>query len=111
MSEDQVKQYAHVYKDAEKIEGTLEIRKPLAHTSDFLHSKPRMNAFQAMFLHFGLALLVVVVIIAGATWFIIKALTKPARRPCPHCAEQILLDAKVCPHCQREVKPIDVFGT
>lgn len=28
------------------------------------------------------------------------------RRPCPHCAELILLDAKVCRFCGREVEPL-----
>lgn len=35
MSEDTVREYGHVYKDAEKIEGTLEIRKPSCSTSDW----------------------------------------------------------------------------
>jgi hypothetical protein len=38
MTEDTVREYAHVYKDAEKIEGSLEIRKPLGTASDFTRS-------------------------------------------------------------------------
>jgi hypothetical protein len=38
MSEDTVKQFADAYKDAEKIEGTLEIRKPAPSTGDFMRS-------------------------------------------------------------------------
>jgi len=35
MTEATVREYAHVYRNAEKIENTLEIRKPLGSTSDF----------------------------------------------------------------------------
>lgn len=28
------------------------------------------------------------------------------RRPCPHCAEMIMRDAKVCRFCGREVEPL-----
>ena len=35
MTQDTVREYPHVYKDAERIEGSLEIRKPLGFTSDF----------------------------------------------------------------------------
>lgn len=28
-------------------------------------------------------------------------------RKCPHCAEQILKEAKVCKHCGRDVEPVD----
>lgn len=28
-----------------------------------------------------------------------------AKRKCPHCAEVILLEAKVCKHCGRDVQP------
>ena len=36
-----------------------------------------------------------------------------ALRRCPHCAEAIQRDAKVCPHCQRDVPPPparDIWG-
>jgi hypothetical protein len=35
MTEATVREFAHVYKNAEKIEGSLEIRRPLGSTSDF----------------------------------------------------------------------------
>jgi hypothetical protein len=35
MTEDTVREFAHVYKDAVKVEGSLEIRTPLGSTSDF----------------------------------------------------------------------------
>jgi hypothetical protein len=38
MDEATVKQFAHVYKDAAKVEGSLEIRGKLGSTSDFLRS-------------------------------------------------------------------------
>lgn len=31
------------------------------------------------------------------------AADKAARHPCPHCAEQIMKAAKVCPFCHREI--------
>jgi len=30
-------------------------------------------------------------------------LVSPSRQKCPHCAEWIKEEAKICPHCQREV--------
>ena len=41
MTEATVREYAHVYKDAVKIEGTLEIRKTGGSTSDWLRSLPK----------------------------------------------------------------------
>jgi len=35
MTEATVREYAHVYKDAEKLEGSLEVRKKVGSTSDF----------------------------------------------------------------------------
>jgi hypothetical protein len=40
MTENTVREFAHVYKDAEKVEGSLEIRKLIGRTSDWLHSLP-----------------------------------------------------------------------
>ena len=46
-----------------------------------------------------LSLLIVVV-----AWAIGKGRTKaPPKRKCPNCAEWISPEAKVCPHCQRDV--------
>ena len=41
MTEATVREYAHVYKDAEKLEGSLEVRKTLGSTSAFQHSPPK----------------------------------------------------------------------
>lgn len=30
---------------------------------------------------------------------------RAGRRPCPFCAEMIRPEAKVCPHCQRDLQP------
>ena len=30
---------------------------------------------------------------------------QPKHKKCPHCAEEILVDAKVCKHCGRDVSP------
>ena len=38
VTENTVREFAHVYKDAVKIERSLEIRKPLGSTSDFARS-------------------------------------------------------------------------
>jgi hypothetical protein len=38
MAEDTVREFAHVYRDAMKVEGSLEIRTPLGSTSDFRQS-------------------------------------------------------------------------
>jgi hypothetical protein len=38
MTEDTVREYAHVYKDAVKVEGSLEIRKLMGRTSDWQRS-------------------------------------------------------------------------
>jgi hypothetical protein len=40
MTEATVREYAHVYRNAEKIEGSLEIRKLQSSTSDFSRSPP-----------------------------------------------------------------------
>ena len=32
-----------------------------------------------------------------------KAQLAAGRRPCPFCAEEIKVEAKVCPHCQRDL--------
>jgi hypothetical protein len=40
MTEAEVREYAHVYKDAEKVEGSLEIRKIQGSTSAWQHSPP-----------------------------------------------------------------------
>ena len=29
------------------------------------------------------------------------------RRPCPYCSEMVLPTASVCPHCQRDIAPLD----
>ena len=42
MSEDTIRQFAHVYRDAEKIPNTLEIRQSLGSTSSFQQS-PRKS--------------------------------------------------------------------
>lgn len=36
--------------------------------------------------------------------------TGDARRPCPHCAEAILPNAKVCRFCGRDVEPMSEDG-
>jgi hypothetical protein len=41
MSEATVREFAHVYKDAEKVEGSLEIRKPTDSTSGWQHLPPK----------------------------------------------------------------------
>ena len=41
MTEDTVREYAHVYKDAEKVESSLEIRKLTGRTSDWQRSLPK----------------------------------------------------------------------
>jgi hypothetical protein len=41
MTENEVREYAHIYKDAEKIEHSLEIRKPLGSTSDWQRLPPK----------------------------------------------------------------------
>jgi hypothetical protein len=41
MTEATVREYAHVYKDAEKLEGSLEVRKTLGSTSDFQQLPPK----------------------------------------------------------------------
>ena len=40
MTEDTVREFAHVYKDAVKVAGSLEVRKVMGRTSDWLHSLP-----------------------------------------------------------------------
>ena len=62
-------------------------------------------SYHAVLFQYGVVLLAALVIVGGAVW---RALTKPARRACPHCAEQILLEAKVCPLCQLAVRPVDL---
>jgi hypothetical protein len=41
MTDDTVREYAHVYKDAVKVEGSLEVRKTVGSTSDFQHLPPK----------------------------------------------------------------------
>jgi hypothetical protein len=41
MTEATVREYAHVYKDAEKLEGSLEVRKTVGSTSDWQHLPPK----------------------------------------------------------------------
>jgi hypothetical protein len=41
LTEDEVREYAHIYKDAEKIEHSAEIRKPLGSTSDWQRLPPK----------------------------------------------------------------------
>ena len=43
MSENTVKQFAHAYKNAVKVEGTLEVRRVMGSTSDWQRSPPRME--------------------------------------------------------------------
>jgi hypothetical protein len=40
MTENTAREFAHVYKDAEKVEGSLEIRKLIGRTTDWLRSLP-----------------------------------------------------------------------
>ena len=62
-------------------------------------------SYHAVLFQYGVVLLAALALVGPAVW---RALTKPARRACPHCAEQILLEAKVCPLCQLAVRPVDV---
>lgn len=39
-----------------------------------------------------------------------REVTGDARRPCPHCAEAILPNAKVCRFCGRDVEPMSGDG-
>jgi hypothetical protein len=41
MTEATVREYAHVYKDAEKLEGSLEVRKTVGSTSDWQQLPPK----------------------------------------------------------------------
>jgi hypothetical protein len=41
MTEDTVKRYGHVYRDAEKVGGSLEIRKVTGSTTDWHRSPPK----------------------------------------------------------------------
>jgi hypothetical protein len=41
MTEATVREYAHVYKDAERIEGSLEVRKKVGSTSDWQQLPPK----------------------------------------------------------------------
>ena len=43
-------------------------------------------------------------LVLGPLGVLFVVIQKNGRRyPCPHCAEEILKQAKVCPHCQRDV--------
>ena len=43
-------------------------------------------------------------LVLGPIGLIIVLLSENKNRlPCPHCAEEIMKDAKICPHCHREV--------
>ena len=53
-----------------------------------------------------LGLLLAVPVCGFFVWKIVNGASEQAtaiHRKCPHCAEEILLDAKVCKHCQREL--------
>lgn len=41
---------------------------------------------------------------------LLPALPDPMVGECPWCKEDIRTDAIVCPHCQREVTPLDADG-
>lgn len=41
MTEATVKEFTHVHKDAEKVEGSLEITKPVGSTGDWQRSPPK----------------------------------------------------------------------
>lgn len=45
-------------------------------------------------------------VILGPIGLLLAIASSDARRKCPHCAERIQKDAKVCPHCQRDVTEI-----
>jgi hypothetical protein len=40
MTEDTVKEFAHVHRDAVRVDGSMEIRTPAGSTSDFSRSPP-----------------------------------------------------------------------
>ena len=48
---------------------------------------------------------------ALGTWFVLAAfivllfLPRLHNRLCPYCREGVAMDASVCPHCQRDIKP------
>lgn len=53
-----------------------------------------------------LGLLLAVPVCGLFVWLIIRNASEQAaatRKKCPYCAEEILIDAKVCKHCQREL--------
>jgi hypothetical protein len=41
MTEDTVRQFVHIYKNAVKVEGSLEVRELVGSTSDWQHSPPK----------------------------------------------------------------------
>lgn len=47
----------------------------------------------------------VILLFALAAPKVSEAQSNPARAPCPHCAEQILRAARVCPHCRSTLDP------
>ena len=51
-----------------------------------------------LFLFFG-----VIGVIFAAFYFLAKYLTVIGGKACPHCAEKIKRDAKVCRHCRLDV--------
>jgi threonine/homoserine efflux transporter RhtA len=42
-------------------------------------------------------------VILGPIWLPIVLLSKGNRKKCPYCCEYIHKDAKICPHCRKEL--------
>jgi hypothetical protein len=49
-----------------------------------------------------------VAVVFAVFYFLAKYLTIIGGRPCPHCAEKIKENAKVCRYCQRDVSNVEI---
>jgi hypothetical protein len=72
----------------------------------FIAASRRAKRSNAVFFLNLLAGWTVVGWIVAFIWAVADNTANDGRIPCPFCAERIMPEAKVCPHCQRELAPI-----
>lgn len=67
------------------------------------NGRDSVSGFFVGFLLGVLGLLIVLLMGKNPDGLRARAIEEGTHRPCPHCLEIVRLEAKVCPHCQRDI--------
>lgn len=77
----------------------------LAFVAGFVANSKGRNSVGYFFLSLFFSFLITIFVLLAVPN--LKGNSNQPSRSCPHCAETILAQAKVCKHCSREVEPLE----